>query len=169
MVDSTAESRSDTQAGSERSSPGAVPSAPLPPRSMGRRVGIIVYWVFITFVIGSGVRSITTQVFWPRADAAPPAATCGAGIRALASELRTFAADRAARPSEAPPNDRAFFGAWDARQHALESLCEGEAARSAYVSLARYRFSLEQSLVRHLREETVLSRDLDARLAALRP
>lgn len=137
---------------------------------MGRRVGLIVYWLLITFVIAFGVRSITTQVFWPRADASPPAPSCRAGVRELVAELHAFASGSAAQPSVVrPAADSAFFAAWDARHHALDPLCEGDEARDAYGTLARYRYSLEQSLVRHRREETELSRDLDARLAALRP
>jgi hypothetical protein len=175
VVESKAESASEIQPEGERSSagttaPGTLAAGPKPRSSIGHRVGVAVYWVFITFVIAFGARSVTQQVFWPRADATPSATSCGEGLRALAAELRAFAADNASQPStSAPAADDDFFRGWDARQHALDPLCTGDAARDASGTLARYRFSLEQSLVRHRREETELSRDLDARLAALRP
>jgi hypothetical protein len=134
----------------------------------GRLAGVIVYWLLIAFVIGFAVRSITQRVFWPPAAATAPAATCRDGLTLLADELHAFAGRAAGSPST-PPDADAFFAAWDLRYHALSPRCDTDAARAAHGTLARYRFSLEQSLVRHRREETELSRDFDARLDALRP
>ena len=178
MVESTAQSASDKQTDGERpsgggpASGGARTSTPSPPpqrkRSIGARVGLAVYWALIAFVIGFGVRSITLQVFWPHADAPPPAQTCRAGIGELASELRARGGAAAAEIRQ-PTRDDRFFSTWETRYRALGPLCQGDTARDAYGTLARYRYSLEQSLVRHQREGSELSRDLDARLAALRP
>ncbi len=173
-----ADATASTAAGS--SPAGASGGGPLPAgrdaqgSPAGRRAGLIVYWLLIAFVIGFGVRSITLRVFWPPAAvdapgaAPPPAASCRAGLESLAESLRGFASRAAAAPS-APLDRDAFFAAWDLRYHALAPRCDGDAARAAHGTLARYRFSLEQSLERHRREETELSRDLDARLTALRP
>jgi len=175
VVESTAQSADKQTDGARPSgggpaSGGSRTSTPPPKRkrSVGARVGLAVYWALIAFVIGFGVRSITVQVFWPHSDAPPPARTCGAGIGELASELRARAADTAAEVRQ-PTRDDRFFGTWDMRYRALGPLCQGGTARGAYGTLARYRYSLEQSLVRHRREGSELSRDLDARLAALRP
>jgi len=137
-------------------------------RSGGQLAGVIVYWLLIAFVIGFAVRSITQRVFWPPAASTAPAATCREGLVALADELHGFAAHAGAAPSM-PADADAFFADWDLRYHALSPRCDADAARAAHGTLARYRFSLEQSLVRHRREETELSRDFDARLRALRP
>ncbi len=137
-------------------------------RTRGHLAGVVVYWLLIAFVIGFAVRSITQRVFWPPAAATAPAATCREGLVVLADELHGFASRAAGAPGT-PPDADAFFAAWDLRYHALSPRCDADAARAAHGTLARYRFSLEQSLVRHRREETELSRDFDARLDALRP
>jgi len=177
VVESTAQS-ADKQTDGERpsgggpASSGARSSTPSPKRkrSIGARVGLAVYWALIAFVIGFGVRSITVQVFWPHSDSPPPGRTCGEGIGVLATELRAQAAARAAhaaRTDDTNMPDDEFFGNWDARFRALSPLCRGDVARDAYGVLARYRYSLEQSLVRNRRGESALLEDLDARLIAV--
>ena len=180
MVDSTAQSAPESAPQNapdgERPSAGtASPATPSAGSPRGRRAGVIVYWLLIVFIIGFGVRSVTEQVFWPQTNAATPGRTCSDGLGTLTTELRERGAARAAgilqveraSPEDITKDDDAFFESWDARYRALDHLCTGDVARGAFGALARYRYSLEQSLVRNRRGETALLQDLDARLIAV--
>lgn len=127
---------------------------------LGRRIAIGAYLVALFWVIGSGLVSAISQVFWPE-QAQPTGKDCATGLRELYQEINLLMEQQARLPTE-PLTTR--YDEWDRRFAYYQNVCDDKAA----TMLNRYRHRAEIELERFKREMTPLAREVDALLTGLR-
>jgi hypothetical protein len=93
-------------------------------RSVGRRIGIALFWLSAAYVVGGAALSILPALYWPAhtPDAPSPGVLeCARGIDALERALATHAAD--AYETTHTRSHSAWLAAWDRRYAALGTDC----------------------------------------------
>lgn len=103
--------------------PGTIP--PRPPRSVGRRIGIALFWFSTAYVVGGAALSILPALYWPaHAPRAPSPAVleCARGIDLLERELSSHAATTF-EDARAGLQSAAWLARWDRRYATLGTDC----------------------------------------------
>jgi hypothetical protein len=97
---------------------------------LGRRAGVILFWLMGVFLIGMSSRSIIPALYFPSAAPRPQAEgaeRCARELSILQAEMTSAAAESVQSASITPWRARAT--AWDGRLHALARGC-GELERT---------------------------------------
>jgi hypothetical protein len=147
----------------------------------GRRAGWVVYWLCVAFVVGAGMRGVTTGVFSAELpsgaglqlqqdrdrglETSGTRASCAEGARMLRRALD----DEATAVVTGAHDERALLSAlaaYDARARAHAASCAAQGDAELASVLARYRYAQERALLRHLREASPLAAELEALAAA---
>ncbi len=110
------------------------------PARVGRRVALAIYAVLAVWVMGSGLRSVIPQVFWPAAAVEQERGPCGPALESLTIALEEAAALRPLTVRQ----ER--FRAWDHRFLAVDRACTAE---PAYDALYRARYAAETQAARN--------------------
>lgn len=103
----------------------APPSPEAPIRrapSLGRRVGIALFWLLALYVIGGAALSILPALYWPEHAPRPPRSlACARDLDVLERELAAHAAGAFGHARLA--TRKAWLSQWDRRYSALGSDC----------------------------------------------
>lgn len=130
-----------------RSTPDGSGGAPTAPR-VGRRVGIVIFWLMAAWVVGMSSVSVISALYWPESAPRPAAAsvdTCAKQISELDEELSSKATEYLGRHDIR--GMEAWLQQWDRRYLALSGGCGPlEPARK---DLGELRAEMERLLERY--------------------
>jgi hypothetical protein len=131
---------------------------------LGRRLAIGIYSIALAYLVIVGFSSVIPQVFWPKRDDSFNI-DCTDGLELLRDridELRL--AYRAANETD-PTELRRALASWDLRLNELAQRCDEDRVHL----LNRYRYRVELSLERFMREDAPLAHRVSEALQSPTP
>ena len=119
---------------------------------VGRWLAVGVYALLFAYLAGVGFASVIPQVFWPEADESFDL-ECADGLQLLRHEVDELKMTYVSTNETDPTALRDALSSWDLRLNALAERCDEDQVHA----LQKYRYRVELSLERYMREDAPLA------------
>jgi hypothetical protein len=131
---------------------------------LGRRLAIGIYSIALAYLVIVGFASVIPQVFWPARDDSFDL-DCADGLELLRKQIDELRLTYLSTNKTDPTNLRRALAAWDLRLNALAGRCDEDRVHL----LNRYRYRVELTLERFMREDAPLANRVTETLESAPP
>ena len=131
---------------------------------LGRRLAIGIYSIALAYLVIVGFASVIPQVFWPAHDDSFDL-DCDDGLELLRKQIDELRLAYLSANETDPTNLRRALTTWDLRLNALAQRCDKDRVHL----LNRYRYRVELTLERFMREDAPLAKRVTQALESAPP